>query len=168
MNISLTRSAAIGMVLVCVPTVLWGQRVSGQSPTGALPLAPSDSAHIANVLKNRALLFDMQFTTPSGEKFLTGRETGRLRLSITNTSEVVVRNVRAKIVPIDRPIGVTFNDSIEVGDIPPGQSQYAIFYLNATEDVPDQVVTLGVEVHQLIGQEPDPRLLTFETKARRK
>ncbi len=168
MKLFFLRCAVLGIVLASLPTLAWSQKVSGQSQPGPLPLAPSDSAHIANVLKNRALLFDMQFTTPSGEKFLTGGETGRLRLSITNTSEVVVRNVRAKLVPIDKPIGVTFNDSIEVGDIPSGQSQYAILYLNTADDVPDQVVTLGVEVHQQIGQEPDPRLLTFETKARRR
>jgi len=166
MNSRLVRYAVLGGVLMSFQASAWSQKISGRSPTGSLPLAPSDSAHIANVLKTRALLFDMQFTTPSGEKFITGRETGRLRLSITNTSEVAVRNVRAKLVPIDKPIGVTFNDSIVVGDIPPGQSQYAIFYLNAAENVPDQVVTLGVEVHQQLGQEPDPRLLTFETKAR--
>ncbi|MGA9119982.1 MAG: hypothetical protein WB699_11515 [Bacteroidota bacterium] len=167
MNPIVRRIVAVTMALACSAMLTWAQKSSAQSPPGSLPTAPSDSAHIANVLKTRALVYDMQFTTPSGEKFLTSRETGRLRLSITNTSEVVVRNVLAKLVPIDRPIGVTFNDSIMVGDIPPGQSQYAIFYLNTSESVPDQVVTIGVEVHQQVGQEPDPRLLTFETKARR-
>jgi hypothetical protein len=166
MILSVRRIFFLGAVLSIGSALAVSQKVSGQSPTGSLPPPPSDSAHVANVLRTRALLFDMQFTCPSGEKFLTGQETGRLRLSITNTSEVLVRNVRASLVPIDKPIGVTFNDSILVGDIPPGQTQYAIFYLIAADSVPDQVVTLGVEVHQQLGQEPDPRLLTFETKAR--
>jgi len=168
MVLSVRRMFSLAVLIAVGSALAMSQKVSGQSPTGSLPPPPSDSAHIANVLRTRALLFDMQFTCPSGEKFLTGQETGRLRLSITNTSDVPVRSVRAKLVPIDKPIGVTFNDSILVGDIPPGQTQYAIFYLIATENVPDQVVTLGVEVHQQLGQEPDPRLLTFETKARRR
>lgn len=143
------------------------QIVVGRSNTGALPLAPTDSAYVENRLKTRALFFEMQFSGQSSEKILSPKETGRLRLVITNTSDVPVRSVVAKLVPIDIPVGVRFNDSIKVGNIPAGGTQYAIFYFTAAEDVPQQVVTIGVEVHQQGGQEPDPRLLTFETRGRR-
>jgi len=145
----------------------YAQTAVGRSNTGALPLAPSDTAYVENRLKTRALFFEMQFSGQSTEKTLNPRETGRLRLVITNTSDVQVRNVVAKLVPIDIPVGVRFNDSIKVGNIPAGGTQYAIFYFTAAEDVPQQVVTIGVEVHQQGGQEPDPRLLTFETRGRR-
>ncbi len=139
----------------------------GRSNTGSLPLAPSDSTYVENRLKTRALFFEMQFSGQTSEKLLNPRETGRLRLVITNTSDVPVRNVVVKLVPIDIPAGVQFNDSINVGIVPAGGTQYAIFYFTAAENVPAQVVTIGVEVHQQGGQEPDPRLLTFETRSRR-
>jgi hypothetical protein len=139
----------------------------GRTNTGSLPLAPTDTGYVENRLKTRALFFEIQFSGQSSEKILNAKETGRLRLVITNTSEVPVRNVVAKLVPIDIPVGVRFNDSIKVGNIPAGGTQYAIFYFTAAEDVPQQIVTLGVEVHQGGGLEPDPRLLTFETRGRR-
>ncbi len=143
------------------------QTAVGRSNMGSLPFAPSDSAYVENRLKTRALFFEMQFSGQTSEKILTAKETGRLRLVITNTSDVTVRNVVAKLVPIDIPVGVRFNDSINVGNVPAGGTQYAIFYFTAADDVPQQVVTIGVEVHQQGGQEPDPRLLTFETRSRR-
>lgn len=155
--------AFLSMAMASAP----GQIAVGRSNTGALPLAPSDTAYVENRLKTRALFFEMQFSGQTSEKILSPKETGRLRLVITNTSDVPVRNVVAKLVPIDIPVGVRFNDSIRVGNIPAGGTQYAIFYFTAAEDVPQQVVTIGVEVHQQGGQEPDPRLLTFETRGRR-
>ena len=151
--------------LAVVPA--FAQVAVGRSNTGSLPLAPSDSAYVENRLKTRALFFEMQFSGQTLEKVLNPRETGRLRLVISNTSDVPVRNVVAKLVPIDIPVGVQYNDSITVGNVPAGGTQYAIFYFTAAEDVPAQVVTIGVEVHQQGGQEPDPRLLTFETRGRR-
>ena len=158
------------LILVFSSTVVplaGAQTAVGRSNTGALPFAPSDTAYVENRLKTRALFFEMQFSGQTSEKMLSPKETGRLRLVITNTSDVAVRNVVAKLVPIDIPVGVRFNDSIKVGNIPAGGTQYAIFYFTAAEDVPQQVVTIGVEVHQQGGQEPDPRLLTFETRGRR-
>jgi hypothetical protein len=143
------------------------QTAVGRSNVGALPFGPTDTAYVENRLKTRALFFEMQFSGQTSEKILSPKETGRLRLVITNTSDVQVRNVVAKLVPIDIPVGVRFNDSIKVGNIPAGGTQYAIFYFTTAEDVPQQVVTIGVEVHQQAGQEPDPRLLTFETRGRR-
>lgn len=165
---ALMRRLAVLFACVSLATgSVVAQTAVGRSNTGALPLAPSDSTYVENRLKTRALFFEMQFSGQTSEKILNPKETGRLRLVITNTSDVSVRNVVAKLVPIDIPVGVRFNDSIKVGNIPAGGTQYAIFYFTAAEDVPQQVVTIGVEVHQQGGQEPDPRLLTFETRGRR-
>jgi hypothetical protein len=162
------RKLVLLLILVCSTLVAGvAQTAEGRSNVGSLPLAPSDSAFVDNRLKTRALFFEMQFSGQTSEKVLNPKETGRLRLVITNTSDVTVRNVVAKLVPIDIPVGVRFTDSIKVGNIPAGGTQYAIFYFTAAEDVPQQVVTIGVEVHQQGGLEPDPRLLTFETKGRR-
>ncbi len=161
------RWAQLLAVLSLATASAFTQVVVGRSNTGSLPLAPTDTAYVENRLKTRALFFEMQFSGQSSEKILNPKETGRLRLVITNTSDVSVRNVVAKLVPIDIPVGVRFNDSIKVGNIPAGGTQYAIFYFTAAEDVPQQIVTIGVEVHQQGGQEPDPRLLTFETRGRR-
>lgn len=166
-EVLLRRSALLVLLFLTAVGSVFAQTAVGRSNTGSLPLAPGDSAYVENRLKTRALFFEMQFSGQTSEKLLNPKETGRLRLVITNTSDVPVRNVVAKLVPIDIPVGVRFNDSIKVGNVPAGGTQYAIFYFTAAEDVPQQVVTIGVEVHQQGGQEPDPRLLTFETRGRR-
>jgi hypothetical protein len=166
-EVLMKRSVLILALASMTAVSAFAQVAVGRSNKGALPLAPSDTAYVENRLKTRALFFEMQFSGQTSEKVLNPKETGRLRLVITNTSDVPVRNVVAKLVPIDIPVGVRFNDSIKVGNVPAGGTQYAIFYFTAAEDVPQQVVTIGVEVHQQGGQEPDPRLLTFETRGRR-
>ena len=164
---ALRRSVLLLALSVSLAASGLAQTAVGRSNAGPLPLAPTDTAYVDNRLKTRALFFEMQFSGQTSEKILNPKETGRLRLVITNTSDVPVRNVVAKLVPIDIPVGVRFNDSIKVGNVPAGGTQYAIFYFTAAEDVPQQVVTIGVEIHQQVGQEPDPRLLTFETRGRR-
>jgi hypothetical protein len=167
-NMLMKRFVLILISLLVTSGNAGAQIAIGRSNTGSLPVAPTDTSYVENKLKTRALFFEMQFSGQSTDKILYAKETGRLRLVITNTSDVPVRNVTAKLVPIDIPVGLQYNDSIKVGTVPALGTQYAIFYFTAAEDVPQQIITLGVEVHQQGGQEPDPRLLTFETRRSRR
>ncbi len=150
-----------------VSATAFGQTVVGRSNTGALPTPVADTVDVASLAKVKALSFAIQFSGPGTENTLNAKESGQLRVTITNNSSVPVRNVVAKLVPIDLPVGVKYNDSVKVGDIPGKGTGYAMFNFTTTEDVPRQYLTFGVEVHQQAGQEPDPQLLNFQTRARR-
>lgn len=142
------------------------QVATGRSNTGmiSLSLPTNDSA---DPKKTLPLTFEIEFSEPSGNKHLEARETGRLRVVMSNTGRTVVRGVVAKVVPLTPPTAVTYNDSILVGDIPANASRYAIFYFTAGESVPSQIVTFQVELFSLQAEAAEPKLLTFLTKDRR-
>jgi hypothetical protein len=106
----------------------------------------------------------MEFSEPSGNKFLDAKETGRLRLLIGNPGRMTVRNVVARVRPLAEVKEVTYNDSISVGDVPVGTTRYAIFYFGASENVNSQILTFSVELYNPEGVAADPQLLTFLTR----
>jgi hypothetical protein len=107
----------------------------------------------------------MDFTEPSGNSYLDAKETGRLKLIITNIGKTPVRNVIARLTPTEPPSGVTFIDSIKVGDIPVSGARYAIFYVTAATSVPSQTLKFQIQVFDQIGPASEPRILTFSTRA---
>jgi len=154
------------LVLVSLGTGL-GQVISGRSATGSLSVSPVDSSALNAGLKTRAVAYEFEFTEPSGDNFLEARETGRLRLMITNTGKVSLRSVVARIIPLARPADVMFNDSIDVGEIPVGATRYAIFHFTAAENVRSQILTFQIDIHDPQGTIADSRLFTFLTRSRR-
>jgi hypothetical protein len=127
----------------------------------------SDSAVAAAVLKNRSVTYEFEFTEPSGNKYLDARETGRLRVVLTNNGKVTVRNVVVKIIPLATPSQIAYNDSIVVGDLPVNVTRYAIFYFTAGENVSPQILTFQVNIRDPRGPVADARLFTFLTRERR-
>jgi hypothetical protein len=155
------------IALICLSFLwtgsVWAQVVSARSNTGSLPVVGGEVSS-ASVNKN-LLTLEVEFTDPSGDGFLDAKETGRLRIIITNTGRSVVRGVVAKIVPKTDVSGLTYIDSIRVGDLPVNGTQYAIFYFTAATAVRSQTVTFRVEIrngnNDLVAE---PRLLTFVTR----
>jgi len=143
-----------------------GQSVIGRSNSGSLSIEGADTIRPAGAVKGSALSLDMEFTEPSGNHVLDARETGRLRIVISNNGKTLARNIVVKLVPSEMPAAVTFNDSIKVGDIPPGGTEYAFFYFTAGENVPTQVLTFVVEARQPSGMVGEPRAFVLETKRR--
>lgn len=143
------------------------QVISGRSPAGSLSAPAGDStlAHAGGV--NHVVTYETEFSEPSGDNFLEPRETGRLRLILTNSGKSSLRNVVAKIVPLAPPSGVSYNDSISVGDIPGNATRYAIFYFTAEESVASQILTFQVDVRDNRGVVADSRLITFLTKEKK-
>jgi len=151
--------------LLCTTSAA-AQTATGRSNTGTISLATPDAAETPRN-KARLLGFEMDFSEPSGNKHLDAKETGRLRLVITNLGKTTVRGVVAKVVPLTPPTAVTYNDSISVGDIPVNASRYAIFYFVAGDAVPAQIVTFQVELFANRAEASEPKLLTFLTKSQR-
>jgi len=144
-----------------------GQVITGRSAAGALSITAHDTAGNAAGAKIRLATYEFEFTEPSGDNFLESRETGRLRLMITNSGKVSLRNVVARIIPLSRPTDVTFNDSIDVGEIPVSATRYAIFHFTAAENVRSQILTFQIDIHDPQGSVADSRLFTFLTRLRR-
>jgi len=144
------------------------QKVSGRSPSGVLNVVvQSDSVSTPSTLRVRNVSFDTEFSEPSGNNALDPKETGRLRVVLTNSGKISLRNVVVRVIPLATPTGVTYNDSITVGDIPVNATRYAIFYFTASSNVPSQILTFQIDIHDSLGGVADSRLVTFLTRERR-
>jgi len=158
------------MVVAIVPLLLSlpggdvaAQTAQGRSNRG--PLSPSyEDPRSMTPLASHPLSFQVEFTEPSGNNYLDARETGRLRIKITNGGRLPVRNVIARVVPLSPPASLSYSDSIVVGEVPAGSTRYAIFYFSARDEVPAQIVTFQVELADPRGPVADPKLLTFLTR----
>jgi hypothetical protein len=162
----LALAGLVGIMMAASPAPSIAQKATGRSATGPLTLSLSDSAVASALRKNRVVNYDMEFTEPSGNNHLEPRETGRLRVVLTNSGKVTIRNLVVKVIPLAAPQEVTYNDSIVVGDLPVNTTRYAIFYFVAGERVQSQVVTFQINVHDTQGDVADPRLFTFLTRGR--
>jgi hypothetical protein len=152
-------------LIVLYATSAFGQ-LSARSNAGPLPALNGEAT--ARVGKSRTLTLDIEFTDPSGDGFLDARETSRLRIIISNNGSFPVRGASVKIVPKTDIKGITFIDSIKVGDIPVNGTRYAIFYFTAGSNVPSQTVTCVVNVVDGAGElAADPRMLTFVSREAR-
>ncbi len=156
----------VGCLLLAGLDLGLGQVVTGRSEAGKLSVTALDSADLQSVLKVRMATYDYEFTEPSGDNFLEPRETGRLRVVITNTGKVVLRNIVARIIPLAPPTDISFNDSIDVGEIPVNATRYAIFHFTAAENVSSQILTFQIDVRDPQGSIADSRLFTFLTRTR--
>lgn len=143
------------------------QKISGRSNSGALNVVLSDSGTTPAGERLRNIAYEVEFSEPSGNNALDPKETGRLRVVLTNSGKISLRSVVVRVTPLANAVGVTYNDSIAVGDIPVNATRYAIFYFTAAADVISQVLTFQVEIHDPLGKVSDPRLVTFLTRERR-
>ena len=153
---------------ILAASMAMAQKISGRSPSGALSVAAQvDSGSAPTTLRVRNVSFDTEFSEPSGNNALDPKETGRLRVVLTNSGKISLRNVVVRVIPLATPVGVTYNDSIAVGDIPVNATRYAIFYFSASPNVPSQILTFQVDIHDSLGGVADSRLVTFLTRERR-
>jgi hypothetical protein len=156
------------LVLSFVAGHAQGQKISGRSAAGSFTVAVAPDSSVAPpLLRTRAISYDFEFSEPSGNKSLDPRETGRLRIVLTNGGKVTAKSIVVRVIPLSAPVEVSFNDSITVGDIPVNATRYAIFYFTAAEAVPSQILTFQIDIHDPLGAVADSRLFTFLTSERR-
>jgi hypothetical protein len=158
------------MLCVAVLTLVGAataQKIIGKSNTGSLSITISDTNAAATAQRVRNVSYEYEFSEPSGNNALDPKETGRLRIVLTNSGKITLRNLVVKVVPLSPPAGVTYNDSIMVGDIPVNATRYAIFYFTASNEVGSQILTFQIDVHDPLGSVADSRLVTFLTRDRK-
>jgi len=161
------RGVIVVVALMVVASVQgYGQKATGRSSAGPLKAVDSDTLAAAVAGAQGSVTFDMEFTEPSGNEYLEQKETGRLRIAISNPGSVTVKGAFVKLRPLQEVKGVSYPDSIFVGDIPVSSSRYAIFYFQAADRLDPQIVTFGVEVRGGRGLLAEPKLLTFLTRQR--
>ena len=163
-----TRMALLLAILVVAAGLsALAQNVVGRSAPGSLKATDSDSTEAATPGGWGSVAFDLEFSEPSGNEYLEAKETGRLRIAISNPGSTSAKGVYVKLNPLQEVRGISYPDSIYVGEIPVSSSRYAIFYFQAAERLDPQIVTFGVEVRgggkALLA---DPKLLTFLTRQR--
>ena len=161
------RAIVLCALLTCCAMGLHAQRFTGKSNSGSISVTLTDTGGTPVVQRLRNVTYDFEFSEPSGNNALDPKETGRLRVVLTNSGKITVRNVVVRVVPLATPIGVTFNDSIAVGDIPVNATRYAIFYFTASADVPSQILTFQIDIHDPLGSVSDSRLVTFLSRDKR-
>lgn len=144
----------------------YGQKATGRSSAGPLKAVDSDTSVAAIAGAQGSVTFDMEFTEPSGNEYLEQKETGRLRIAISNPGSATVKGAYVRLNALQEVKGVSYPDSIYVGDIPVSSSRYAIFYFQAADRLDPQIVTFGVEVRGGRGLLAEPKLLTFLTRQR--
>jgi hypothetical protein len=157
-------AVAVLMLVTSLPG--YGQKATGISPSGPLKAVDSDTSAVAGSGAQGSVTFDMEFTEPSGNEYLEQKETGRLRIAISNPGSVTAKGVYVRLNALQEVKGVSYQDSIFVGDIPVNSSRYAIFYFQAADRLEPQIVTFGVEVRSGRGLLAEPKLLTFLTRQR--
>ena len=164
MNRRVVIAVAALMLVTSLPG--YGQKAIGRSPAGALKTATTDTSDVGVSGAAGSVTFDMEFTEPSGNEYLEQKETGRLRIAISNPGSATVKGTYVKLNVLQEVKGVSYPDSIFVGDIPVSSSRYAIFYFQAADRLDPQIVTFGVEVRGGRGLLAEPKLLTFLTRQR--
>lgn len=160
------------VVVLCVTVLLLAgsasaQKITGKSNTGSLTVTLTDTSGSPNPQRVRNVTYEYEFSEPSGNNALDPKETGRLRIVLTNSGKITLRNLVVRVVPMAPPVGVTYNDSIMVGDIPVSATRYAIFYFTASAEVTSQILTFQIDVHDPLGSVADSRLVTFLTRDRK-
>jgi hypothetical protein len=162
MSMRVTLLLAI-LLLVAGPSV-HAQKALGRSANGSLKATNSDSTGVAIPAARGSVAFDLEFSEASGNEYLEQKETGRLRIAISNTGSAAIKGVYVRLNPLQEVRGVAYPDSIQVGEIPANATRYAIFYFQAADRLEPQIVTFGVEVRGGAGLLADPKLLTFLTR----
>jgi hypothetical protein len=108
-----------------------------------------------------------ELSIPSKKEYLSPNERGRLRVQLTNKGVDDIQGVVASVRPDQSVRGISYNESINVGDILRGSTRLAIFYFTATEKVPSQTAAFWIDVRDGKGRPvSDPCRVTVVTRSR--
>ncbi len=107
----------------------------------------------------------VQFTEPSENNILDAGETGKLIITMQNRGKGDAFDCRAELNIQPRINGLTFERTILIGTVPAGGTVKKEIPLTATEDLPTAGVSLGVDIREANGFDPNPLKLSFQTKA---
>jgi hypothetical protein len=114
---SMRAMIAVAVLILVTSLPGYGQKATGLSPSGPLKAVDSDTSATAGAGAQGSVTFDMEFTEPSGNEYLEQKETGRLRIAISNPGSVTAKGVHVRLNALQEVKGVSYQDSIFVGDI---------------------------------------------------
>jgi hypothetical protein len=108
--------------------------------------ARSQTFSIQPAAKPAALSVAADFSEPSGNAVLDAGEKGTVNVTVTNTGGSAAKNVVAKITSAASPIGIELPKPVAIGEIAPNGTGTGRFELSAFDYVPNQTLTLTIEV----------------------
>ncbi len=110
------------------------------------------------------LAFRFNFLEPSGNGCLDAEETGKIRMSISNSGNGVAHNVKMMLSPLEPKEAVIFQDIIYLKDIPPKGNRTAEFTLRATENIKNDSIRFKIQVSDENGFEAPSAEICIPTR----
>lgn len=111
------------------------------------------------------VISNIHFFEPSGNKVLDGYETAKLGFTIENLGKGKAVSVKVELVPLLGGSNLSFERETEVGTIEPNSSRSVEITITAPYGVPSEEVKLRVEIPEKFGNDADPFIYFFETRA---
>ncbi|HWP83071.1 MAG TPA: caspase family protein [Bacteroidota bacterium] len=106
---------------------------------------------------------EISFSEPSGNLALDANETGKFIVKVTNNGQGSAFGFRVDITPSDFP-QLDYSAVSYLGEIRPGETKTKEIPIKASLDVASQKVQMTISFTESNGFEPDPFILSFETK----
>ncbi|MBT3270041.1 hypothetical protein HN371_23040, partial [Candidatus Poribacteria bacterium] len=102
---------------------------------------------------------------PSANRSLDAEEEGVISLTLTNQGRGEAEQVEVAITLLSDTQHLTYPAAIKVGTISPDHEMPVRIPVRASIDVADDTARFRIVVTEKWGFEPDPRILTFQTRA---
>jgi len=109
------------------------------------------------------LTMKVVFVEPNGNGFLDAEEKGKIKVSIFNSGQGSAMGVFVKLKSEKENINLSFESSKIIGEVPVGQTETAVFYVNASKSVSRLENRFTISATESYGFPPDPTQISFET-----
>ena len=130
-------------------------------PTKNIAAAPVIATKKSVVPPN--LTMKVVFVEPNGNGFLDAEEKGKIKVSIFNSGQGSAMGVFVKLKSEKENINLSFESSKIIGEVPVGQTETAVFYVNASKSVSRLENRFTISATESYGFPPDPTQISFET-----
>ena len=130
-------------------------------PTKNIAAAPVIATKKSVVPPN--LTMKVVFVEPNGNGFLDAEEKGKIKVSIFNSGQGSAMGVFVKLKSEKENINLSFESSKIIGEVPVGQTETAVFYVNASKSVSRLENRFTISATERYGFPPDPTQISFET-----
>jgi hypothetical protein len=130
-------------------------------PTKNIAAAPVIATKKSVVPPN--LTMKVVFVEPNGNGFLDAEEKGKIKVSLFNSGQGSAMGVFVKLKSEKENINLSFESSKIIGEVPVGQTETAVFYVNASKSVSRLENRFTISATESYGFPPDPTQISFET-----
>jgi len=144
----------------------WKLRVEEPLPIPIGEAIPSGETEKALVGKFPPILSaDVDFSEPSGNKFLDAEEEGFVTIQVKNKGKGAARDVEIQLQAEPQLPDLSYQSKWKIPRIAPNKLEIVSIPISASQNISNQKVNLKLEILEGgMGADADPILLTFETR----